>query len=714
MFMLFLFRISRLFLKKHQYNQQELRRYSMGNKMSIDRNRLYSFLIYPMAAAIFISGCATGPKKVVELGQDKTPVAQQSTATPAPVQLQPTKNAQPASPIAAPPASQMIQSKAAEATAPKDITPSEPRIFFEPSKSNINQVLGIDFTMAENGKSRLVVTTAKKTTYDLDRKDEKTLVLKVHDSTIANPLLMRQIDTTQFPSALAGIKQIHYPDKKEVDLVLTLRDIVPFNVKPTDTGIIMDFGQTSVKVSEKTLVPLELAETETRTLSATTQAQTPVAGAASTAVAVAKSEGKKSKGEPMDLDFVDVDVTQILRLINDVSGENVVWDPTIAGRKVSMILKHVYWDEALDLVLQNNDLAKRYRGNNIIWITTKERMKQILAEEEAEKQRIRQAADDEEKRRIEKLNAAKEEAPLVTEYLPVDFAKANDIKSHITISKRGTMTVDDRTNTIIITDVAESVETAKKTLNQFDTPVKQIMIEARIVNATNAFTRQLGLRWNAGASTGTGTRISSNTTTTEGWGGTFSTNLPDAWDTSTSLIGLSFAKLISGGNGSLALDASLALAEKNGTAQTISAPKVIARNGTKAEIRSGDTLITQPTENVDSKEIHADLSLTVTPNAISDNNYITMTVDVTDDQIVSPSQLLTKSLSTTLMIKSGETVVIGGIIKDNKTNNEAGVPFLKDIPGLGWLFKAKLQDTEKSELLIFLTPTVLSLSAEGF
>jgi type IV pilus assembly protein PilQ len=692
----------------------------MGNKMSINRNRLYSFLIYPMTVALFISGCATGAKKIVETDRDKTPVVEQSTATAVPTQQQSVKNIEQApatiSTVAAPvvPEAQQVQVKASAETTLNEVTPSEPRIFFEPSKSNLNQVLGIDFTMAENNKSRLIVTTSKKTTYDLDRKDEKTLVLKIHNSTIANPLLMRQIDTTQFQSALSSIKQVYLSEKKEVDLVLTLRDIVPFNVKPSDNGLSMDFGQTSVKVAEKTLVPLELAETETRNLSATTQTQTVTGAVASTGAAGARSEVKKNKGEPMDLDFVDVDVTQILRLINDVSGENVVWDPAIAGKKVSMILKHVYWDEALELVLQNNDLAKRYKGDNIIWITTKERMKQILAEEEAEKQRIRQLAEDEEKRKIEKIKAAKEEAPLVTEYLPVDFAKAGDIKSHITISKRGTITIDDRTNTVIISDIAENIDTAKKTIQQFDTPVKQIMIEARIVEATDTFTRNLGLKWNSNTSTWKTDALNEDITVPpfandfnyngeKVYGGSFSTNAPDSWSGN---IGLGFAKATF--NGRLTLDASLALAESNGTAKTLSAPRVIAREGTKAVISSGDSIIIPATENVASTTLDATLSLTVTPTAVSYNNYITMDVAVTDDSAPSTSRLIKKSITTNLMVKSGETIVIGGILKESDSNDVSGIPVLKDIPGLGWLFKAKSKNKTKDEILIFLTPTVLA------
>jgi len=680
----------------------------MGKKMSINNRLLYSFLLYPVAALFLISGCATDSPTTAGAGGAETPVTVQQS------DVQKNTAWKSVSDTAAAPQEKVedVQATAEVAVAeePEDITPSEPRIFFEPSKTDTNEVLGIDFTLAENGKSRLIVTTSKKTNYDLDRKDEKTLVLRIHDSTIANPLLMRHIDTTQFQSALEGIKQGYLSEKKEVDLVLSLREIVPFNVKPTESGITMDFGQTSVKVTETKIVPLSLEETETRTLAVTSQ----VSATPTTATAVATPTTKKYTGERMYLDFVDADVTHILRLINEVSGENIVWDPSIAGRKVSMILKNVPWDEALDLVLDNNDLAKRYRGDNILWITTKDKMKQILAEEEAERQRLIQLAEEEENKRKEKEKAAKEEAPLITEYLPVDFAKADDIKSHITVSKRGAMTVDTRTNTIILTDIEENIETARKTIKQFDTPVKQIMIEARIVEASDSFSRDLGIKWNNNTSYWNTDALNedievppyANEFNYNGetvFGGSFSTNSPDGWDGN---IGLGFARATFGGR--LTLDASLAIAESEGTAKTLSAPKVIAQEGTPAKISSGEIIKIQATENVASEEWPAELSLSVTPNSISYNDYITLTVDVSDDARLSDSLKTTKTINTTLMVKSGETIVIGGIIKEKEGNDTTGIPILKDIPGLGWLFKAKSKSTSRSELLIFLTPTVLS------
>jgi type IV pilus assembly protein PilQ len=345
-------------------------------------------------------------------------------------------------------------------------------------------------------------------------------------------------------------------------------------------------------------------------------------------------------------------------------------------------------------------------------------MTQIKAEEEAEVNKIEKKIEDERIKKLESAEKAKEEEPLVTEYIPVDFASADDIKGHITLTARGTISIDTRTNTIILRDIASSIEDAKNTVKQFDTPVKQIMIEARIVDASTTFSRDLGVQWNqinGERRNSEGTFLPADVTTFAGGGriagGTFTTNTPSNW---SSNLNLSFGRLTSTGLGAIGLDASLALAETDGTAKVISAPKVIAREGTSATISSGDSIIIAATENVASTTLDATLSLTVTPTSVSYNDFITMDVAVTDDQAPSTSRLLRKAINTTLMIKSGETVVIGGIIKESEGADVNSIPGLGDIPGLGWLFKAKSKTQSKSELMIFLTPTVLPSPVKSY
>jgi type IV pilus assembly protein PilQ len=407
-------------------------------------------------------------------------------------------------------------------------------------------------------------------------------------------------------------------------------------------------------------------------------------------------------------------------LIGEVSKLNIVWGAEVKGT-VSMRLKNVPWDQALDVVLEANNLGMRREGN-IIWVTTRAKIKQLEKEEEdkrkAELERIK-----EERERIKEEQAALEEAkalqPLLTEYIPVDFANADtDVKPHIESIKsdRGSIIVDKRTNTIIMTDIASIIEKAKNLVKEFDAPVKQIMIEARIVEASTKFTRDLGVqwtsiqrRWQTRAGMGWGTDPTAFAQSGDAsTGASFSSNAPTGW---ASNIGVSFAQLTSGGLGTLALNASLALAEAEGTIKVISAPKVIASNNEEATISRGSTFYLPAADNVEPKEVKAVLSLKVKPT-VSARNYVTMEVSVLDEAETATGKT-GKDITTKLIVRSGDTIVIGGIYSETKSEDESRIPGLSRIPFLGWLFKAKSKLSERSELLIFLTPTVLPPLRKG-
>jgi type IV pilus assembly protein PilQ len=330
-----------------------------------------------------------------------------------------------------------------------------------------------------------------------------------------------------------------------------------------------------------------------------------------------------------------------------------------------MRLKNVPWDQALALLLSNNDLGMRSQGN-VIWVTTKAKIQKIEEEERKKIQEAQQRLEAERKRRLAEREQAKKLEPLITEYFPVDFSVADEIKEHIFLSERGTVRVDNRTNTIIMKDIASNVEEARKIIKRFDLPVKQIMIEARIVDAGTDFVRDLGVQWTQDTSyqhrTDTSVDfldqdLTGDTVLTPGnalYGGAFSTNAPESWAPNMDLI---IGSLTGNALGFLSLDARLALAETERQAKVISAPKVIASNGQEATISRGDVIIIPATENVESTTLDATLSLTVTPT-VSYNDYITLTVDVTDDQAPTTDRLLQKAVTTTLIVKSGDTVVI--------------------------------------------------------
>jgi len=620
-------------------------------------------------------------------------------------------------------------------------TASEPRIFFKDTPGALAQVLGIDFTLLDQGKSRLIVTTDKKTKYDLNQQGPKILVLKVPEATIP-PLIMRHMDSKYFEGAVEWVKASL--TQKDVSIAITLREMVPFHVKQTESAITIDFGPTAVKAPEKKIVPLQQAQAPAPQATAI---QAPAAsfiqlqqkpdqpgviavqpgGLAPAPPAGIPGMKKDYKGAPMTMDFVNADVTNILRLIGEVSNLNIVWGPEVKGI-VSMRLKDVPWDQALDLILDNNNLAKREQGN-VIWVTTKAAMSQIEAEERRKIQEFEAKVEAERKKIISEKEKEKELEPLLTEYIPVDFAKASEILPLLTLSETGKsrggkLSTDSRTNTIILTDIASNVQITKGIVKQFDTPVKQVMIEARIVDATDDFIRDLGIKWDQfqlqrrsdttvpwTTMDGLNTNPSDPTAATFPAPGklsspTFTSNAPSDWAPN---LGLVFSTLSGSGLTSAVLNAKLALSETEGKTKIISAPKVIAMNGQAATISRGDSIIIPATENVASTTIDATLSLEVTPT-VSYNNFITMDVKVTDDTAPTVNRIRKKALNTKLMIKNGDTVVIGGIYTENNSSDESGIPGLRRLPILGWLFKAERLTNTKTELLIFLTPSVVASS----
>jgi type IV pilus assembly protein PilQ len=617
----------------------------------------------------------------------------------------------------------------------KPVAPSEPRIFFKDRPGDSAQILGLDFTMLEQGKSRLIVTTDKKVRYDLNQKGAKSLLLNMPQATIP-PLIMRHMDSKYFEGAVEMVKASL--SAEGVSIAISLREMVPFHVKQLETELTIDFGPTSVRPPEQKIVPLNQAQAPAPrsqigypavaippTLAPMQMPSKPeVPGIIGIEALAPAAPGVKKHytGTAMTMDFVNADVTNILRLIAEVSNLNIVWGPEVRGT-VSMRLKDVPWDQALDLVLDNNNLGMRRQGN-VIWVTTRAQIAQIEAEERRKIQEYEARLEAERKKIIQEKEKEKELEPLVTEYIPVDFAKASEIIPLLSVSETGKsrggkLSVDARTNMIIMSDIVSNVRNARETVKIFDTPVKQVMIEARIVDATDNFLRDLGVRWDnfqvqKRSTVGVPFTTFDGITTSPGdptafppsgrlRSPVFTSNAPQQWNPN---LGLVFSKLSGSGLTATVLDAKLALSEAEGTTKIISAPKVIAMNGQAATISRGDSIIIPATENVASTTLDATLSLEVTPT-VSYNNYVSLDVRVTDDNAPTNTRILKKSINTKLMIKSGDTVVIGGIYTENDALNEEGIPMLRRIPLMGWLFKAQSTNFQKSELLIFLTPTVL-------
>jgi len=586
-----------------------------------------------------------------------------------------------------------------------EMVAKEPRLYFSPSKTQLNQILGVDFYMLPKGNSRITVTTTKKADYDLSRKNSLTLLLEIMDATIPSELT-RYLNSSLFKGAVNQITPIVKIAEKQVDLEIKLKEMVPYHVIQTDKEIRLDFSKTSVKPPVKQITQTRLGKAFVKPTEVPSETLVKPEKMLPTLVKAAVRPAHnttKYKGARMTLEFADADIRNILKLIGEVSKRNIVWGPEVKGT-VSMRLKNVPWDQALDVVLDINNLGKREDGN-IIRIMTKETIKALEQEEEAKLKAERE--------RIKDLKAAQKaaeaEEPLETAYITVNYQDVTAIKTLIEENvkgPRGRLSVDTATKTIIITDTASNVKEAKALKDRQDIQIKQVMIEARIVEATTNFGRDIGVEWTG-----------SYQTSRHPWGGSgprtytydFATNF--TMPTATT-AGIAFSNTAA----TKVLNAQIALAETENKAKTLSAPKIITRDTKKATIKQGTKIVipsgTDQAGNKTYEQVDATLKLEVTPK-ITPNNMVILDIDVSDDypdysQAIGENvPIRTKNANTQMMVASGDTVIIGGIYKENTSNITEGVPWLRKIPIFGWLFKREEQKKDKSELLIFLTPTVL-------
>jgi type IV pilus assembly protein PilQ len=607
---------------------------------------------------------------------------------------------------------------------PGEMTTVESRIFFKPGQADVAQILGVDFAMLDYGKSRLSITTDRKVRYHVERKGSKALVLDVEGATIP-PLLLRHLDSKYFEGALDRVNGATDPAQNRVSFTLHLREMVPFHVDQSDKGLFVDFGRTTVAPPEKKLYPVGLVEG--KAVSAVSAKMVPNERSAEK-----KDEGgipgltqRKYTGAPMTMDFHNADVTNILRLIGEVSNLNIIWGPDVKG-KVSMRLKNVPWDQALDLVLANNSLGMRREGN-VIWVTTRAQIAQIEDEERKKEEDLEKRRREQEKREEE---LAKRE-PIETHFITINYADVKNIQGIIDKTVKnpnGKTTIDKETKTIIMTDAVSKIQEARDLVARLDRPIKQVMIEARIVEASTNFSRELGVRWGLQVQHRSSIAVPFNSAPSIDSAGnlppgeslsnpSFSTNTP----IQPGNFGLLLSSLSGSGLTATFLNTQISMSESEGLLKILSAPKIVTRDTVRASIKQGTKLNlpagTDSNGNTTFQLVDATLKLEVTP-FITPNDRIIMEVDVSDDfpdySNARPDSdnipINTKNARTTMMVASGDTVIIGGIFRENKGINELGQPWLRDIPLLGWLFKTRNWNETRTELLIFLTPTVVPIS----
>ncbi len=423
------------------------------------------------------------------------------------------------------------------------------------------------------------------------------------------------------------------------------------------------------------------------------------------------------KGEKIDLNFQNVEIRTVLQIIAEVAEMNLVVSDKVQG-DITLRLKNVPWDQALDIVLKTRGLDKREAGNVLLVGTVTE-----IAEREAVEMQSQQQE--------------KELAPLTTDFIQIDYRKASDIKERIVeaklVSERGFVMADDETNTLMVRETVKQIKEIRDTIKEFDVEVAQVMVQARLVTASNTAAKELGIRWGAGYQ---GDRLSVGGSpnfpstpfvhnpilTAEQAESvedsealkeniTIPGNLMVDLGIKRATSGISFGYL----NDRFLLSAELLAMQTDGKLEIVSQPKVITTNGKPAVIKAGQEIPTRTVDNdgkatVEWKEVV--LKLDVVPQIIP-GDKVQLDLIITEDSVGEVyddlgNRLINKQeLRTSIVVSDGETVVLGGVLRNQTSESVSKTPLLGDLPVLGHLFKSRVTDNEKRELLIFITPEMI-------
>ena len=595
--------------------------------------------------------------------------------------------------------------------APPTRAPSE----FEDKWSG-RDIRNVDFRRGENGAGRLLVTLGDPKTV-VDIREEGRKVIVDFPNTALPSTLARRLDVQDFATPVQTIDSMM--DGNRARMIITpLSEDYDYSSYQTDNLLTVEFR------------PLTKVEREE-----------------------IKKKAFAFSGEKLSLNFQDIPVRNVLQILADFTNLNIVASDTVQGN-VTLRLNEVPWDQALDLVLKARGLGKRQEGNII----------RVAPLDEINKQ---------EKEELEAQKVVEELEPLRTEIIQINYTKADDIKqvlvgttektspsssqpapsitfpgytgtsntttgqevSQSILSGRGNVTTDPRTNQLIVKDTARNLERVRDLIKKLDIPVRQVLIESRVVIANNDFTRQLGSRLSVRgpednlviSGGGTGANAGKVTTTTNSQPGPLSTFGATATGTAGSaLTSLAAASPFASAGvtllkaGDFLLDLELSAAQTENRAEIISNPRLVTADQTKAVIKQGEEIPYQTTvvagggasANIQFKQ--AVLELNVTPH-ITPDDQILMELLIKKDargqqiQTASGTQFAIdkREIDTTALVSNGQTVVLGGVYEATKQNTTDKVPFFGDLPGVGFMFRRNSVTDNKRELLIFITPKIL-------
>ena len=545
----------------------------------------------------------------------------------------------------------------------------------------------IDFQVID-GISRVSVKVIGNVSADAPEQHAGFVTLTIKNANLPKAL-QRSLETKAFTSPVLRITPLLIKTSKGYDtkIRIAMRTAAPYSFRREGDMLYVDFKHPN-GINDRSAA--ELRELQPQFDSKVAASVDSDLGSMLAAEPVKPAEtGKKYTGRKVSLEFADAEVRKIFQLLSEVSNKNFVLGDDVTGT-ISIKLVNVPWDQALDIILDTKGLDKRQDGNIII-IKGKGKFKSQAEEEQEIKRALTRSIE------------------LKTETFNVNYADTVGIAAQFASLKtdRGTIAQDVRTNKVIVKDIPQALDDMRRLLYQLDIPEKQVMIEARIVEATSTFSRNLGVNWGVHFRDGSASFMGINSLDT-GFGGL--TSAPPTSGTGTTAggnMGISFGTLTS----NIQLDMRLNAAASAGLIKIVSTPKVATLNNKTAKITQGQQIpyTSSTSDKVETKFIEAALSLEVTPH-INANGTIGMKIDAKNDSPGAggdPPPINKKQATTEMLLRDGETTVIGGIFVDSDSEADDGVPFLMDIPLLGKLFKTNNKSKTKTELLIFITPRIL-------
>jgi type IV pilus assembly protein PilQ len=545
-------------------------------------------------------------------------------------------------------------------------------------------IQSIDFKRGPNGEGRVLITLPNPNTRVSVTEKGQRVVAEIIDAKLPSRLL-RRLDVTDFGTPVSAVES--RPRGTDVEVAIETASAYEYLAYQADELFTLEFRP-----------PAKPPQPQQR------------------------KQPAAYGGDRLSLNFQDIEVRAVLQLLADFTGLNLVASDTVSGN-ITLRLKNVPWDQALDIILKSKGLSMRRTGNVIMVAPTQE----IVAREEAELLA---------NQKVEEL------APLRSEFIQINYAKANELMSLLKseenqlLSERGNITFDQRTNTLLVQDTAAKLADIRRIVGRLDIPVRQVMIESRIVIANNDFARDLGVRFGY-------TRTNQPTVENgkkkfgelgggrpgtveddDNLAGILVQNPEDTWPLMVDLPAVTpsgAAQLILGKIGTYLLQLELSAMQREGRGEIVSSPRVITSDQHQASIKVGQEIPYQESSasgrtTVAFKE--AVLQLDVTPHITPDNRVI-MDLKVNKDnpdftrEVLGVPPVDTRSVETSVLVDNGETVVLGGVYERTKEFNKEQVPWLGDLPVLGNLFKTTTRRDNNTELLIFVTPKILKGGVAG-